>query len=406
MKPRTLTTSLQTAISTFPAIVLTGPRQSGKTTLLKSEFGGSHKYISLENPDVRLRAKDDPAGFIGQIEGPAILDEIQYVPELLSYIKSSIDENRAAGKWLLTGSQNFALVGNISESLAGRSAVLHLLPFTVSELLGRGGNVLSTEQMLDCPKQLKPYDRFDLPNFILRGCYPEIASNPQVNRSLWCGSYITTYLERDIRNLKQVGDLGQYELFLRSCATRTGQVLDLSAISREIGVSFTTAKRWLSLLETGFQVLLLYPYYKNIGKRLIKRPKIYFTDTGLVSYLLGINSPETLMASPYLGSLFETLIVIDFWKRFQHHGQQPSMYYLRTEDKLEVDLVVELENKISLIEIKSSATITPSSTTSIIRAQRDLGEIVQNSILISNSDQVFEMKGGLIHLPAQRVLSN
>jgi len=405
MKPRTLSFILNKAIRTFPSIVLTGPRQSGKTTLLKKQFGKSHSYISLENPDVRMRAKADPVAFINQISIPAILDEIQYVPELLSYIKTAIDENRQPGRWILTGSQNFTLMQNISESLAGRSAIVSLLPFSVAERLNRGKEGLSVEKILSLPLPINKKVKTNLGEIILRGNYPEIASNLQIDRNLWCGSYITTYLERDIRNLKQVGDLGQYELFLRSCAVRTGQILDLSAISREIGVSFTTAKRWLSLLETGYQILLLYPYYKNLGKRIIKRPKIYFTDTGLASYLLGIHTPESLFSGPFFGPLFETLVVTDFWKRFHHHGQKTSMYYLRTRDGLEIDLVIEIEGKLNLVEIKSSSTIRPEHSYSLLKIMHDLKSLVAKSLIVSNSPKPFVLPKEVINYPWDDILS-
>lgn len=391
MKPRTLSNVLHKAVKTFPAVVLTGPRQSGKTTLLQKEFGKTHFYVSLENPDVRIRAKEDPIGFIKQTSRPLILDEIQYVPELLSYIKTAIDENRQPGYWILTGSQNFTLMQGVSQSLAGRSAIITLLPFSVAEQLDYGENSVSVEEILSISSFSAQKVKKDLSEIILRGSYPEISTHLQIDRNLWCGSYITTYLERDIRNLKQVGDLGQYELFLRACAIRTGQILDLTAISREIGISFTTAKRWLSLLETGYQILLLYPYYRNLGKRMVKRPKIYFTDTGLASYLLGINTSESLFSSPFFGPLFETMVITDFWKRFHHQGQRPSMYYFRTRDDLEIDLVLEIEGKINLIEIKSSSTIRPEHTSSLLKAIRDLKDSTARSFIISNSEKSFTL---------------
>ncbi|MFN4212670.1 MAG: ATP-binding protein [Microgenomates group bacterium] len=404
MIPRTISLMLKKAVKTFPAIVLTGPRQSGKTTLLKHDFGQSHKYYSLEAPDTRIRAKDDPLGFINYLQKPAILDEIQYVPELLPYIKEDIDKNRQPGRWILTGSQNFVLMENISQSLAGRAAILSLLSFSVSERFKLGLKSLSTEKLFSLKRYPPLKVDFNLPEIILRGSYPEIASNLAVDRSLWSGSYINTYLERDIRNLKQVGDLREYEMFLRACAVRTGQILDLSSISREIGVSFTTAKRWLSLLEIGYQVFLLYPYYRNIGKRLVKRPKIYFTDTGLVSYLLNINTEENLINSPFFGPLFETLVVTDFLKRFLHHGQIPSMYYLQTRDKLEIDLVIELENKLHLIEIKSSSTIKKEHASSLIRAKRDLDKLIATATILSNTQEQFPIVNNIINIPAKFIL--
>lgn len=404
MKPRTISKLLHKVIGTFPSLVITGPRQSGKTTLLKNEFR-EYDYASLENPDVRIRAKEDPKGFLTQFTRPVILDEIQYVPELLSYIKSAIDDNRTPGKWILTGSQNFSLMKNISQSLAGRAAVLTLLPFSVSERLGSGENSLEISKILTQEKVLGVNIDFDLNEILLRGCYPEIASRREVDRQIWEGSYITTYLERDIRNLKQVGDLGQFEIFLRACAVRTGQILDLSSIARDIGISFTTAKRWLSLLETGYQVYLLRPYYKNIGKRLIKRPKIYFTDTGLATYLMGINSVESLVSGPSYGALFETLIVTDIWKRYFHHGQIPQMYYLRTRDGLEIDLVIENESKLNLIEVKLTSTVRKEHAKSLVRVALDIGSVVENSMIISNTDEKFVLGGGVVNMPAKWLLS-
>ncbi|MBI4982567.1 MAG: ATP-binding protein [Candidatus Omnitrophica bacterium] len=405
MKPRTLTKIIQKAVKTFPAIVVTGPRQSGKTTLLKHLFAKTHKYINLENPDVRMRAKADPLGFLEENKSPLILDEIQYVPELLSYIKTRIDDKRKPGQWLFTGSQNFVLMQGVSQSLAGRVAVLSLLPFSFAERIGKGKDAKNPLELL---KGLNPEqicrEKVSLSELILRGNYPEIAVKKSVDRQLWCASYISTYLERDVRNLAQIGDLSQFERFLKLCAARTGQFLNLSEMARDIGVSVPTAKRWISILETGYQVYLLYPYYKNIGKRLVKSPKLYFNDTALASYLLGIHNSETLMKSPSFGNLFETFIVTDFLKRFLHSGQMPGIYYLRTQDGLEVDLVLEFQQKLYLFEIKSAMTILPSHASSLSYALRDLKLSAAGAAVISRAAENFRLTKRIFNFNWENIL--
>ena len=389
-KNRVLANTINRAIKTFPAVVVTGPRQSGKTTLYRMLFSKTHNFVSLEDPDVRLRAKEDPLNFLNQYKPPLIIDEIQYLPELLSYIKTKIDSNRKPGQWLFTGSQNFILMNNISQSLAGRIATLTLLPFSISELVD---NAQGTKDFINWSKdkQLNKQanNKISLSESILRGFYPEIATNKKVDRKLWCSSYITTYLERDIRSLTNIGDLSQFERFLMACAIRTGQILNISEIARDIGISVPTAKRWLSLLETGQQIYLLYPYYKNIGKRIMKSPKIYFCDTAICSYLLGIHNSETLLGSPYFGNLFETMIVIDFLKRFLHFGDKPSMYYFRTRDGLEVDLVIEIAGYLYLYEIKSSMTILPKHAASLKRMINEFGSIIKEAAIISGTEDNF-----------------
>jgi predicted AAA+ superfamily ATPase len=405
MKPRILARTIQKAMKSFPAIVVTGPRQSGKTTLLKMLFAKSHRFVTLEDPDVRMRAKEDPLRFLEQFGPPIIIDEIQYVPELLSYIKTKIDQKRRPGQWLFTGSQNFVLMHGISQSLAGRAAVLSLLPFSFSERIEQGERA---KEMADWLKglnlQQKCESKISLTELILRGNYPEIASKRSVDRQLWCGSYISTYLERDVRNLAQVGDLGQFERFLKLCAIRTGQILNLSELAKEVGMSVPTMKRWLSMLETGHQVYLLCPYYKNLGKRLVKSPKLYFNDTGLASYLLGLNDRDALINSPNFGNLFETMIVTDFLKRFLHFGQMPSMYYLRTRDGLEVDLVLELGQKLYLFEIKSAMTILPKHASPLSRMASELKSAVRTSAVISTSSDNFHLTRGIHNYSWKNIL--
>ncbi len=333
---RDLSKAITKATQTFPALVVTGPRQSGKTTLLKHLFSKA-SYLNLELPDVRDRALNDPNLFLNSLTLPVILDEIQYAPDLLHYIKDRIDQSRKPAQWLLSGSQVFPLMKGVTESLAGRIAVFSLLPLTFNEKTSSDKAIISR---------------------ILRGNYPEILLNPKVDRQIWLGSYITTYLERDVRNLENVGDLRQFEIFLRLLATKTAQLLDQSELAKAIGVSVPTIDRWLSILEASYQIFLLYPYYRNIGKRLVKSPKIYFSDTGLASYLLGITTESQLVQGPSWGALFETAVISDLWKQSLHQGLKPPLYFLRTYDGLEIDLVIDQPNQLSLLEIKATATIS------------------------------------------------
>jgi hypothetical protein len=398
MKPRALSRVIRKALRTFPAIVVTGPRQSGKTTLLKTMFADSHAFVTLEDPDVRIRAKEDPLQFLARYKPPVIIDEIQYVPELLSYIMTRIDENRKPGQWLFTGSQHFGLMQGISQSLAGRAAVLSLLPFSLAERTGKGDTALAMGDWIKKLRTLSPIDlRISLSDVLLRGSYPEIASRRSVDRQLWCGSYIATFLERDVRNLAQISDLSQFERFLRLCAVRTGQLLNLSDLARDIGVSVPTAKRWLSVLEAGYQVFLLYPFYQSLGKRLVKSPKMYFNDTALATYLLGLHDKDSLLNSPTFGHLFETLVVTDMLKRFLHGGEMPSMYYLRTRDGLEIDLVLELGQKLSLFEIKSTMTVWPKHADSLGRLISGLKSPVQTAGVISRAAGGFPLKKSIYH---------
>jgi len=405
MKPRTLGRVIVRAMKTFPAVVITGPRQSGKTTLLKSLCSKTHAFVTLEDPDARLRAKEDPVQFLARHKPPVILDEIQYTPDLLSYIKTRIDENRKPGQWLFTGSQHFGLMQGISQSLAGRAAVLSLLPFSLAERSGRGAEAMDVPRWLRSLRSTAPIRAGKpLSEILLRGGYPEIASRKAVDRQLWCGSYISTYLERDIRGLSQIGDLSQFERFLRICAVRTGQILNLSDMARDIGVSVPTAKRWLSILETGYQVFLLYPYYQNLGKRLVKSPKLYFNDTALACYLLGLADRDAVLNSPSFGALFETLIVTDVLKRFVHSGAMPSMYYLRTRDGLEIDLVIEIGQKIHLFEIKSAMTSWPKHADSLVRAKAQWKDRVLSAAVISRAPGDFPIRNGVSHFHWRDIL--
>ncbi|TSC62677.1 MAG: putative GTP-binding protein [Parcubacteria group bacterium Gr01-1014_48] len=405
-QPRILEHAIRRAVTTFPAIVVTGPRQSGKTTLLRQLFGMSHHYVSLEDPNIRIRAKEDPVGFLNAHKPPVIFDEIQYIPELLSYIKTRIDADRTPGQWLITGSQNFVLMRGVSESLAGRAAVLSLPPLSFAE---RIGTIETAHDPAGWIAALDPKASskmtVSLTEQIFRGGYPELALNFAVDRQLWCSSYIATYLERDIRNLTTIGDLSQFERFVRLCATRTGQVLNLTDFARDIGISVPTAKRWLSILETGMQIYLLYPYYRNIGKRLIKSPKLYFNDTALASYLLGLHNEETLLKSSHFGALFETMIIGDMVKRFLNFGQMPSLYYLRTRDGLEIDAVLDIGDRLHLFEIKATATVVPKHAASIIRLRADMDPPPATTAILSLVTENQHVTSGVENYSWQYILA-
>ncbi len=362
---RTLESSLRSAMRTFPAVVLTGARQAGKTTLLREALGASHRYVSLDDPDLRARAQADPVGFLTEHPPPVVIDEIQNVPAILPYIKRRIDEDRRPGGWILTGSQAFSLMVGVTESLAGRAAILSLLPFSVAEACGAPADDEDVDSLLHRTFRAATPEEADLSgtpalsDWILRGGWPEPRSNPEVDRKLWCSSYIQTYLERDLRALAHVGDLASFERFLRLCAARTGQLLNLSDLARDTGVSQSTAARWLSVLEASGQVFLLQPLHGNYAKRLVKSPKLYFTDTALATFLVGLHDPSPTMLGPMAGALVETVVVVEWLKAFRHRGEPPSMSFFRTGDGLEVDLVIERNGKLFAAEVKATSTVLP-----------------------------------------------
>ncbi len=325
----------------YPVVTLTGPRQSGKTTLAKALFP-SKPYVTLEDPDVRRFAVDDPRGFLSQYSGGAIFDEIQRVLELPSYLQGLVDADPRPGQFILTGSQQFELMTQVTQSLAGRTAILRLLPLTLAE----------AQRFNKTPKNP------DLASTLLKGFYPRI-HDKHLDPSQALADYFTTYVERDLRQLAAVHDLQRFERFVRLCAGRSGQLLNLVSLGNDAGVSQPTARAWIDLLQTSFIVYLLPPWHTNTGKRLVKSPKLYFYDVGLACWLLGLRAANQVARDPLWGSLFENFIIIEAMKDRLNAGESAEMYFYRDSEGNEVDLLLPTGGKLHAIEIKAGATVNP-----------------------------------------------
>ena len=397
---RSLESVLRRAVSEFPAVLLTGPRQSGKTTLLQELFGQQYRYVSLEAPDVRIAAVQDPRGFLEQYSPPVIMDEVQHVPDLFPYIKEKIDADRGrTGQYLLTGSQNLLITERVSESLAGRVAILRLLPLSRREAERQPLRPLAWEQSQVPSTELSPHMFGGLWESFLRGGYPELVTHPGRDALLWHSSYIQTYLERDVRMLRQVGDLTQFQNFLRVLAARSAQLINLTDIARDLGVAGNTVRAWLSILEATYQVIVLRPYFSNIGKRLVKTPKVYFTDVGTLCHLIGLKDPEHAALGPMGGAILETAVLSEIFKTLTHRGFTPRVYFWRTLSGSEVDFVVEVAGQLIPIEVKLSATPHPSMARSIRNFQRDMGDSVAPGYVVHPGDIQLSLGSSVSSLP-------
>ena len=390
MIPRALAPVLKRAARHFPVVTVTGPRQSGKTTLVRAVFKNL-PFVSLEAPDQREFALEDPRGFLGQFDGPVILDEVQRAPDLFSYIQVLVDqEGGRPGLFILTGSQNFLLMERISQSLAGRCGVFHLLPFSLAEIQRR--RPLNPETLGRGPRKNLLPPEISLEETLFTGFYPRI-HDKKIPPAEWLSSYYQTYLERDVRTLTNVGDLETFGRFVRLCAGRSGQVLNLSGLASDCGVSHTTAKRWISVLETSFIVALLRPYFKNFGKRLVKRPKLYFLDPGLLCFLLQVRSPSDLLHRAERGAVFETLVVSEFFKNFLHRGEKPPLYFWRDAGGREVDLLLDMGSRQAAVEIKSGRTVTSEFFKGILYWRGISGDPKAPAALVYGGDQAFRRSG-------------
>lgn len=354
--PRLLEKELRNAARHFPALILTGPRRSGKTTLLRRSFPKA-SYRLVEDPDIIARIRSDPRSFLEELSPPVILDEIQNVPEILNYIRTMIDSSgRKVGQWFLTGSQEAALMQGITESMAGRAATFHLLPLSQEE----------TSKVT-----------------VMKGGYPEVLAAPSA-ADTWFRSYIQTYLERDVRAISSIRDLATFRRFLSLVASRTGQMLNRADLASGLGVTVPTISEWIGILETTQHILLVPPFFENFGKRLVKSPKLYFTDSGLVCYLLGLESERALLKSVFAGAVFEGFVASEIVKAQINAGRRKELYYFRDRQGLEVDFVIPRGNqRLALVEAKASRTVNPHMARSMQRLSKDMARY-QLSLFVVN----------------------
>ena len=393
MIPRHLTPALRRAARTNPVVTLTGPRQSGKTTLVRSVFP-DHRYLSLEAPDVRERALADPRGLLAASDH-LILDEIQRAPELLSYLQGLVDEDNRPGRFIVTGSQNLLLMEAVSQTLAGRTAILRLFPFSIAELQGRPAfDPLALDRSEAPPREAssEPIAPAGLWDTLATGFYPPIHDRNEPAFE-WLGSYVRTYVERDLREILQVSDLRAFENFLRLAAARTASELNLNSLASDTGISQQTARRWLSALEIGHLATTLPPHFRNFRKRLRKRPRLHFLDSGLVCYLLGIRDGATLEHHPLRGAVFESFVVGELVKAFAALRRDPPLFFWRDAAGHEVDILIDAGDRLIPVEVKSGRTVKADATDQLAWWTALPGNPNRGGVLVHGGDAAFTLKG-------------
>lgn len=373
MYSRDASSTLARLAKGFPIIAIAGPRQSGKTTLARMQFPDK-PYVSLENPDERDFALSDPRRFLDRFSDGAILDEVQRCPEIFSWLQGLVDERQRMGEFVLTGSSQFDLIAGITQSLAGRVGRIELLPLSLSEIKNAGCLPATLDQLL------------------LHGAYPAVYSRSLAPAD-WYANYVATYLERDVRQLLEVRDLALFQRFIKLCAARSGQLLNLTALGADCGVSSVTARQWMSVLEASYLVTLLQPYHRNFGKRLVKTPKLYFLDTGLAAWLMGIRDTETLSLHPQRGALFETWVVAEQIKQALNQGETPGLSFWRDSNGHEVDLIQENALTIAPTEIKSGATFATDWPKALLKFKTLVGNDVAQPRIVYGGDTSFRREG-------------
>lgn len=376
MIPRQAAAVLQKLAQGYPIVAITGPRQAGKTMLAKATFPDK-RYVSLEDPDERAFAEEDPRGFLARFPDGAILDEAQRCPALFSYLQTLVDAERRMGMFVLTGSQQFGLLSNITQTLAGRVGMIQLLPFSLQEL--QAGNV--------------PVNGLD--DLLWRGMYPPIYDR-NLAPEQWFANYVMTYVERDVRQIIEVQNLSLFQRFIKMCAARCGQLINLSSMANDCGVSHGTIRSWLSVLEAGYVVFLLQPHHQNFGKRLVKTPKLYFYDTGLAAFLLGIRDAEHLSIHSARGALFENFIIGELLKRRYNQGLLSNLYFWRNNTGDDVDVVIEQGEKLMPVEIKSGQTFTTDYLTGLNKWTRYAGDSSMTPQLVYGGEENMTRAGVVV----------